>query len=138
MAAEFEWTTDQFRVKQAPRESFAVARTARTEKPEALQGFHSDNLLVLVDEASGVPDIIFEVGQGALSGQGTFAILTANPTRTSGFFFNTHHLMRDRWATMVVNGETCPTVTKEFREDLAAQYGRTGSIYAVRVLGRSL
>ena len=35
-----------------PNISFAVARTSRPEQPEALQGFHSDNLLFLIDEAS--------------------------------------------------------------------------------------
>ena len=47
-----------------------MARTARKEQPEAFQGFHSDNMLFLVDEASGVEDIIFEVGEGAMSTQG--------------------------------------------------------------------
>jgi hypothetical protein len=70
---------------EAPKESFAVARTARADKPEALQGFHSDNLLIIADEASGIPDVIFEVGQGTLSTDGAFAILAANPTRKAAF-----------------------------------------------------
>lgn len=135
LGGQFEWTADEFRMKQAPKESFAAARTARQEKPEALQGFHSDNLLILVDEASGVPDIIFEVGQGALSSPGSFAVLCSNPTRLSGFFFDTHHKLRERWATLRVNGEECPLVGSQFREDIAHQYGRTSSVYAVRVEG---
>lgn len=131
----FEWTTDEFRMRDAPKESFAAARTARAEKPEALQGFHSDNLLILVDEASGVPDIIFEVGQGALSSPGSFAVLCSNPTRLSGFFYETHHKLRERWATLKVDGEDCPLVGKQFREDIAHQYGRMSSVYAVRVKG---
>jgi len=132
---QFEWTVDEFRMIEAPKESFAAARTARAEKPEALQGFHSENLLILVDEASGVPDIIFEVGQGALSSPGSFAVLTSNPTRLSGFFFDTHHKLRERWGTMKVDGEECPLVGKQFREDIAHQYGRMSSIYSVRVKG---
>ncbi len=132
---QFEWTVDEFRMREAPKESFAAARTARAEKPEALQGFHSDNLLVLVDEASGVPDVIFEVGQGALSSPGSFAVLTSNPTRLSGFFFDTHHKLRERWAVLAVNGEDCPLVSKQFREDIAHQYGRISSVYDVRVRG---
>ena len=132
---QFEWTVDEFRMAEAPKESFAAARTARAEKPEALQGFHSENLLILVDEASGVPDIIFEVGQGALSSEGSFAVLTSNPTRLSGFFFDTHHKMRSRWATLAVNGEECPLVGQQFREDIAHQYGRMSAVYSVRVKG---
>ena len=67
---QLEVKNDRVYLKDAPNESFAVARTARKEQPEAFQGFHSDNMLFLVDEASGVEDIIFEVGEGAMSTQG--------------------------------------------------------------------
>jgi hypothetical protein len=135
LAEQFEWTQDEFRLKAAPKESFAVARTARADKPEALQGFHSDNLLIICDEASGIPDIVFEVGQGAMSTDGAFAIFAANPTRRSGMFYETHHSLRERWATMVVNGEECPMVSQQFVDDIAFQYGKDSNVYRVRVLG---
>ncbi len=34
-----------------------------------------------------------------------------------------------------MNGEDCPLVGQQFREDIAHQYGRTSSIYSVRVQG---
>src|SRR5215469_5453469 len=34
LAAEFEWTSERFKLKSAPEESFAVARTSRPEQPE--------------------------------------------------------------------------------------------------------
>lgn len=135
LADQFEQTQDEFRLKEAPKESFAVARTARADKPEALQGFHSDNLLIVADEASGIPDVIFEVGQGTLSTDGAFAILAANPTRKSGFFYETHHRLRERWETMVVNGENSELVSKQFVDDIAHQYGADSNVYRVRVLG---
>ena len=61
---------DRVEVLTAPQESFAVARTARKEQPEAFQGFHSENMLFIIDEASGVEDIIFEVGEGSMSTPG--------------------------------------------------------------------
>ena len=36
---------DRVELVSAPSESFAVARTARKETPEAFQGFHSENML---------------------------------------------------------------------------------------------
>src|ERR1035437_9042412 len=109
LGGQFEWTTDEFRLKEAPKESFAAARTARAEKPEALQGFHSHTgaLIILCDEATGIPDKIFEAGQGSLSQEGAFVVLASNPTRLSGFFFDTQHKLRARWATIAVNGEDC-------------------------------
>jgi phage terminase large subunit len=135
LSAQFEWTRDEFRLKDAPKESFAVARTARADKPEAFAGFHSDNMLIIADEASGIPDVIFEVGQGALSGENTFVILASNPTRRSGFFFDSQHKFRDRWSCMTINGEDCELVSKQFIEDIAYQYGRDSNVFRVRVQG---
>jgi phage terminase large subunit len=135
LAEQFEWTQEEYRLRAAPKESFAVARTARQEKPEALAGFHSDNLLIVADEASGISDNIFETGQGTLSTEGSFAILTSNPTRLSGFFYETHHRLKERWATISVNGEDCPLVSKQFIDDIIQQYGRDSNVYRVRVQG---
>ena len=66
-------------------------RTASKDNPEALQGFHAEHLLFLIDEASGIDDIVFEVGMGALSTPGAKVVMAGNPTRTSGFFYDTHH-----------------------------------------------
>jgi phage terminase large subunit len=57
-------------VVQDAEGAFAVRRTASKENPEALQGFHAEHLLFLIDEASGIPDVVFEVGIGALSTPG--------------------------------------------------------------------
>ena len=39
----------------APDEMFISARTSRAEQPEALQGIHSEHVMLVADEASGVP-----------------------------------------------------------------------------------
>jgi len=118
----------------AKPECFAVARTASKDNPEALQGFHEDNLLFVVEEASGIPDIVFEVGAGSMSTLGAKMVLFANPTRSSGFFYDTHHGMRDRWSTMRVNSEDVPRAQGHI-DDIAAKYGKDSNAYRVRVLG---
>lgn len=126
---------DRVELATAPNESFAVARTARKEEPEAFQGFHSENMLFLVDEASGVEDIIFEVGEGAMSTAGAKTLMAANPTRTSGYFHASHHAQRHRWRVVVVNGEKCSLVSREYIADMGEKYGKDSNIYRVRVLG---
>ena len=42
-------------------EQFLTAKTARADKPDALQGLHSDNVFVVIDEAFGVDDKVIEV-----------------------------------------------------------------------------
>lgn len=135
LGQEFELTAERFVLKARPDESFAVARTSRPERPEALQGFHSENILFLIDEASGVPDKVFEVAEGALSTAGAYVSMAANPTRTSGYFFDSHHKDRSAWATMHVNGETCENVARDYVENMRRKYGERSPVYLVRVKG---
>lgn len=135
LADQYEWSGEAFRLKSAPNESFAVARTARPERPEALQGFHAENILFLIDEASGVADNVFEVAEGALSTDGAYVVMAANPTRQSGYFFDSHHKMRSAWAALHWSGEDSPMVSREYIANMAKKYGRESPIFKVRVLG---
>jgi len=135
LAAEFDWTSELVRLKSDPAESFAVARTARPEQPEALQGFHSDNLLFVIDEASGIPDAVYEVAEGALSTEGTYVVMCANPTRMQGYFFDSHHKHRSMWAALHWSGEDSPLVSREYVRSMAERYGAESAIYGIRVLG---
>lgn len=135
LAAEFDWSAEKFVRKDAPQEAFAAARTSRPEKPEALQGFHAENIVFVIDEASGIPDEVFVVAEGALSTEGAFVLMAANPTRMDGYFYDSHHKMRGRWSALHWNAEESPLVSKSYIEDMAAKYGRESAIYRIRVLG---
>lgn len=125
----------RFYLKDAPADSFAVGRSGQKHNPEALQGFHSPNLLFILDEASGIDDIVFEVAGGALSTKGAKVLMTANPTRTSGYFYNSHHSMRHLWHTMRVSCEDSTQVGEHYPEQVADEYGLDSNVYKVRVLG---
>ena len=126
---------DRVELVSAPSESFAVARTARKETPEAFQGFHSENMLFMVDEASGIEPIIFEVGEGAMSTKGAKTFLAGNPTRTSGYFFDAFNKMRSYWTTMQVSCADSKQVSSKYIEQMEEKYGIDSNIYRVRVLG---
>lgn len=128
---QFDYRADRIAVGS----SFAVARTARKENPEALQGFHADNLLFVIDEASGVEEVIFEVSEGALSSPGAKVVMCANPTRVSGYFHDSHNRMRSRWHTMRVQCSESSRVSPQYIADMAAKYGEDSDVYRVRVLG---
>jgi len=132
---KFMWKADQFEMVEAPQESFSVARTARPEKPEALQGLHAKYVLILVDEAPGVAESIFEAARGALASEGAYVVMTGNPTRLEGLFYDSHHKLKPMWGTVQVNGEGCPLQSQLFRDELAHQYGRDSNVYRVRVMG---
>jgi len=123
------------RLKDDPRNSFAVARTAKKERPEALQGFHANNMLFICDEASGIDDIIFETGQGSLSTEDSYFILTGNPTRTDGYFRDAFGKNRKDFFIKQVNGEQVTRCSREYIARIIRQYGEDSDIYRVRVQG---
>lgn len=114
---------------------FAVARTARPENPEALQGFHADNLLFLIDEASGVPEQVFEVAEGALSTKDARVVMTSNPTRTDGYFYRSQHQDRSMWHCIQFNCLQSPLVDPAYPDQMGRKYGLESNIYRVRVMG---
>ena len=114
--------------------AFAVGRTARPEQPEALQGLHSENVLMLVDEASGVDDRIYEAAIGAMSTPGAITILAGNPTRQGGFFYDTHNRLAERWTGHRVSSAEVQRASGHI-EDIALRWGRESNAWRVRVEG---
>jgi hypothetical protein len=130
-----EVTSERVAIKADPEAAFAVARTARPERPEALQGFHSTNLLFLLEEASGIDDIIFETAGGALTGDNAMVLMCANPTRSSGYFHRAFHANRESWTLFHVPCSASSRVSPSYAAEIAREYGETSNVYRVRVLG---
>ena len=121
-------------IKARP-DRFIQARTSRPDNPDALQGFHAEHLLFLIDEASGVSTKIFEVAFGALTTADARFLLTGNPTHTSGFFWQTFNKYRDSWLRFTLSCIDSPNVKREYIEKMQNQYGRESNEFRVRVLG---
>lgn len=130
-----EVSAERVTIKADPEGAFAVARTARPERPEALQGFHAKVLAFFLEEASGIEDIIFETAGGALSSEDSWVFMFANPTRTSGYFFRSHHENRASWRCYHVPCSRSSRVSPTYAETMAAEYGTDSNAYRVRVLG---
>jgi hypothetical protein len=134
LRGQLQWHSDWIGVSGRERVCFATARTARRENPEALQGLHERNLMLVVDEASGVDDKIFEVGEGALTGENTTVVLMSNPTKVSGYFYDTHTKW-EGWDRFKMSCVDSPLVSKKYVENIKQRYGEASNIYRVRVLG---
>lgn len=130
-----EVKTDRVELIAAPSEAFISARTSRAEQPEALAGVHSDNVMLVVDEASGVPEQVFEAASGSMSGHNATTILAGNPTRTTGTFYETHTRLADHWFTLHWSCIDSPRVSAEFVEEMKIRYGEDSNAYRIRVLG---
>lgn len=127
---------ERIMLKDAPDQAYMVARTASKDKPEALQGFHSPNLLYVIEEASGIDDIVFEVARGALASKGAKVVMCGNPTRRSGYFYNAFNANREHWTCMHVPWRADnPWTNPKYGADVADEYGEQSNVYRVRVLG---
>jgi hypothetical protein len=114
---------------------FISARTSRAETPEALAGVHSENVLLVVDEASGVPEKVFEAAAGSMSGHNATTILLSNPTRSVGTFYESQNRMSDSWWTRRWSCVESPLVSDEFVDEMRERYGEESNAFRIRVLG---
>lgn len=130
---ELIWTKEKLYMKGYPEEWFAVARTA--SKPDALQGFHAEHLLYIIDEASGVDDKIFEPVLGALSTPGARLLMCGNPTQLSGFFYESHNKNKASYSAFHIDGRKSGRVPQDYVDMIIRMYGEDSDIFRVRVAG---
>ena len=128
-----KWTKTYIYMVGNEKRWFAVARTAT--KPENMQGFHEDNMLFIVDEASGVADPIMEAILGTLSGDNNKLLMCGNPTRTSGTFYDAFNGDRAIYKCHTVSSADSPRTNKENIQSLIKKYGRESNVVLVRVFG---
>ena len=139
----FEWEKTRFYLREKPQEWFAVARVARVMKVGSLgaeawgmQGFHSDHLLFLVDESSGVHDAVYGAIEGALSTDTEVKVVAAgNPNVPTGWFHKAFTKNVGMWETMTVSYLDSPYVSNKWAEDMISAYGMKHPWVQVRVLG---
>lgn len=117
-------------------ENFAVARTAREENPESFQGFHAKNIMLIADEASGVPDAVYLAGQGVMSEDGAITILIGNPTRPVGWFFDAFHGDSAKYLCMTISCVDSERVSRKYINDMKEKHGENSYEFRVRVLGQ--
>lgn len=91
-----------------------------TNEPERFQGFHEEHILVVVDEAAGVTEEIFEAIEGVLTSQGARLLLLGNPTAIGGTFYKAFR--EPGWSTIRISAFDTPNFTAFdiTEEDLAS------------------
>lgn len=137
----FTWQSDKFFFKEQRGEQwFISARTANPrnsvdEQAETLAGLHEKFVLIIADEASGIPDPVFRPLESTLTRECNLAVLFFNPTRGKGFAYDTHFRERNEWLTFRWNAEESSLVTRESIDRLERKYGRDSNTFRIRVLG---
>ena len=112
------------------------------KNPAAFAGLHNKGkrLLLVFDEASEIPDIIWETAEGALTDADTEIIWLAfgNPTRNSGRFrecFPGGKFER-QWHHLQIDSRTVRITNKKRLQNWIDAYGLDSDFVRVRVLGQ--
>ena len=113
----------------------ATCRTSRRDQPEALAGVHAAHVLLLIDEASGVPESVFETGRGSLTSPGARVFMASNPTRVGGFFHASHHKNRSQYTVHHLSCYKSRHVRQKWIDEMRNDYGEDSVVFCVRVKG---
>lgn len=108
---------------------------------EAFQGLHNKGrrLILIMDEASAIPDLIWEVAEGAMTDSDTEIIWCAfgNPTRNTGRFKECFPGGRFHkyWRTQSIDSREVSITNKAQIAKWAETYGDDSDFFRVRVKG---
>ena len=110
------------------------------DRPESFAGLHNKRkrIVVIMDEASAIDDVIWETVEGALTDEYTEIIWIAfgNPTRNVGRFRECFRKFKKYWYTMHIDSRDVEGTNKKLFERWAEQYGEDSDFFRVRCMGQ--
>lgn len=136
---EFDWlafkkTEDKIALATAEATNLILPRTAAASTPESAQGYHSRNMMMVVDEAFAQRYAYLATLYGAMTTEGSLFLMGGNPTKNTGFMADCFR-PNTPWKTMTIDGRKCRHVSKKWCDDMLREHGADGAEYRVRVLG---
>ena len=113
---------------------------------DQFQGFHCENVLVVVDEAEGVDEEIYEAVEAVMTSENPRLLLIGNPTRTDGSFHRAFHEEAGIYRTFTISALESPNVkagevkipglvTAEWVKERRVAWRENSDRYRSRVLG---
>jgi len=130
----FNWTATKFFHVEHPETWFCAAIPNTEHNSEAFAGLHAQHVLIIYDEASGIPDIIWQVTEGAMTTPRAMWFAFGNPTRNTGQFrqiFEGDY----RWHCTQIDSRTCKMTNKKEIQEWQDTYGEDSDFMRVRVRG---
>lgn len=119
-------------------ESWRVdAQTCREENSESFAGLHSASStpFYIFDEASAVPDKIWEVAEGGLTDGEPMFFVFGNPTRNTGKFAEIFKRLRHVWHCRQIDSRSAKMTNKELFKEWERDWGEDSDFFRVRVRG---
>ncbi len=118
-----------------------------TDKPDYLHGIHGPNDLIIVDEAQGIPQEIFDAIENTMAGGNTRFVGLCNPNVVSGEVYDALGRKKDIYNSITISAFDTPNVkqgrivipgmiTKEQVEEWIRVYGEDSDFCRVKVFAK--
>jgi hypothetical protein len=130
-------------------EMVAIGRKPADYDATAFQGIHARYVLVVIDEAAGVPEAIFRAAAGITSNVHSRVLAIGNPDDAQSYFARvcapgSGWEVRgvDAFATPNFTGEPVPDalrdqlISRDYEQELRAEVGADSPVYVAKVRGR--
>lgn len=133
----FEYKAASITSVESPESWRVDALTCREENAESFAGQHaaSSTPFYIFDEASAIPEAIYDVAEGGLTDGEPMIFLFGNPTRNSGRFFECFHKRKRYWETRVIDSRNVVITNKSQIAKWLEEYGEDSDFFKVRVKG---
>lgn len=135
----FECETMSIKYKANPMQHRADLIVNSEHNPEAFAGLHAEGrlVMVIVDEASGLPENIYQTILGALTDENTVLIfiLMGNPTSAFGAFRECFRKNRGFWKSWNIDSRTVEGTNKDALQSIIDEFGEDSDQAKVRVKG---
>jgi hypothetical protein len=135
------WLTDLVErdLKKGTRYWAAEGKLWSEENPDSYAGVHNhDGMMVIFDEASGIPDAIWSVAAGFFTEKilDRYWFAFSNPRRNTGYFYEAiEGNKRDFWSSDIIDARTVEGTDKGIYDQIIAEYGEDSIQARVEVYG---
>ena len=103
-----------------------------TDDPGRFEGWHAENLMIIIDEAKTVSDGIFEAVARC---QPTRQLVISSPGGCSGEFYRIFNKQQHLWNLHKVTSYDCPHISEEWIEEQFQRWGRDHPLIKSMVFG---
>jgi hypothetical protein len=117
---------------------YAQAQLWQEENTDAFAGAHNPlGFLLIFDEASGIPEKIWDVSTGFFSDISPYRYWLAfsNPRRNTGAFFECFHKSRDYWQLRNLDSRTVEGIDIAFMQEIVDRHGEDSDQARIEVKG---
>lgn len=135
-----QWLTELVErdLKKGTRYWAAEGKLWSEENPDGYAGVHNhDGMMVIFDEASGIPDSIWSVAEGFFTEpiMHRYWFAFSNPRRNSGTFYECFHALRDYWDTEQIDARQVEGTDPKTYQKIIDKYGPDSRQARVEVYG---